>query len=58
MDHHILKLTLEAGRHLSIARTPHKVIALAGTGKTSTLVLVAKSRSCERILYLAFNRLF
>ncbi len=33
-----------------------KVLALAGTGKTSTLRLIAKANPHKRILYLAFGR--
>ena len=38
------------------AHTPLRVIALAGTGKTSTLALAAERLSGQRVLYLAYNR--
>lgn len=38
------------------AHTPLRVIALAGTVKTSTLALAAQRLSGQRVLYLAYNR--
>lgn len=45
----VLDMSLEAGEAC-------KLIAYAGTGKTATLIELAKKHPVERILYLAFNK--
>jgi len=46
----------EAIREAAAAGLPGKVVAYAGTGKTTTLRLIAEARPRDRILYLAFNK--
>lgn len=51
-----IRLTEEQNAIVSSASNTLKVVAFAGTGKTSTLRFYAEKKAKYRILYLAFNK--
>lgn len=56
MAKHARSLTTEQLRILDIDSEVSKINAVAGSGKTTTLLAYAASRPRERMLYLAYNR--
>ena len=51
-----MELTAEQKKIINESSDKARIIAFAGTGKTSTLVALAQSRPQKKFLYIAFNR--
>ncbi|MGU9951193.1 MAG: UvrD-helicase domain-containing protein [Gammaproteobacteria bacterium WSBS_2016_MAG_OTU1] len=51
-----MELTTEQKKIINASSDKARIIAFAGTGKTSTLVELAKNRPQKKFLYIAFNK--